>query len=202
MTQSDVRRRPGGRSARVRRDVLDATVQLLIERGGEPLSIAEVASRSGVHETSIYRRWGTREKLVIDALLTHSAHELPTPDTGSLREDLAALERTLVAYVSTPLGLAQSRSLASPSDDPLVEEARAGFWQKRLEAAGVVVRRAIDRGEVPPTTDPRLIIEMLVAPIHFRTLMSHQPIEEPLAQQIADILIDGVGRSGGAQSSV
>lgn len=178
----------------MRHDVLEATVQLLIEKGGEPISISDVATRAGVHETSIYRRWGTREKLVVDALLSHSAHELPVPDTGSLRDDLAALERTLIAYVSTPLGLAQTRSLASPGDDPLVEEARVGFWQERLEAAGVVVTRAIDRGEVPPTTDPRLVVEMLVAPIHFRVLMSHQALAEPLAEQLADILVDGVRR--------
>ncbi len=58
-----VRRRPGGRSARVQVAVLEATFQLLEERGYELLSIASIAERTGVHETSLYRRWKTKEQL-------------------------------------------------------------------------------------------------------------------------------------------
>jgi AcrR family transcriptional regulator len=196
MTEGEVRRRPGGRSARVRRAVLDATLELLVEKAAEPLSIGDVAARAGVHETSIYRRWGTREKLVIDALLSHSAHELPIPDTGSLRDDLAELARTLIQYLSTPLGASQERSLASASEDPFVAEMRVEFWKQRMDAAGVLVTRAIERGEVPPTTDPPLVIEMVVAPIHFRTLLTHHPLDGSLAQRIADVIVDGIaGRS-------
>jgi AcrR family transcriptional regulator len=172
--------------------VLDTTIEVILENGAEPLSIGMVAERSGVHETSIYRRWGTREKLVVDALLSHSAQELPVPDTGSLREDLAALESVLIQYVSTPLGLAQSRSLATSSDDPFVEATRTEFWQRRLAAAEVIVTRAIARGEVPATTDPAVVIEMLVGPIHFRTLLTHRELDRGLAQRIADIIMDGI----------
>ena len=54
------RRRPGGRSSRVRAAVLGATLEALVQGGYEALSIAEVAARSGVHESTIYRRWGTK----------------------------------------------------------------------------------------------------------------------------------------------
>jgi len=57
------RRRPGGRSARVRRAVLDATLELVNAHGLDGVTVAEVAERAGVHETSIYRRWRTREEL-------------------------------------------------------------------------------------------------------------------------------------------
>ena len=68
-TQHEVRRRPGGRSERIRQSVIEATMAVLRDRGWDQFSIAEVASRAGVHETSIYRRWGTRERLATDALL-------------------------------------------------------------------------------------------------------------------------------------
>jgi len=48
--------RPGGRSARVRSSVLDATVELLEDVGYERLSVEAVAARAGVHKTTVYRR--------------------------------------------------------------------------------------------------------------------------------------------------
>src|SRR5689334_5142584 len=99
-----VRRRPGGRSARVRQSVLDATLALLAERGLDGLTVAEVAELAGVHETSIRRRWQTRENLACDAMLNYSEQQLPIPDTGSLREDLATFAAEIAAYDSTPLG--------------------------------------------------------------------------------------------------
>lgn len=83
----------GGRSARVRAAVLAATLEAVSHNGADSLSIPDIARTAGVHETSIYRRWGSRENLVLDALLTYSQEQLPIPDTGSLREDLMAFVR-------------------------------------------------------------------------------------------------------------
>jgi AcrR family transcriptional regulator len=97
-------RRTGGRSARVRTSVLEATIDVLSESGFDTLSIKEVADRAKVHESSIYRRWGTKADLAIDALLSVAQLEVPTPDTGSLREDLLALLRAIAGFLGTPLG--------------------------------------------------------------------------------------------------
>jgi AcrR family transcriptional regulator len=97
-------RRTGGRSARVRTSVLGVTIDVLSESGFDTLSIKEVAERAKVHESSIYRRWGTKADLAIDALLSVAQLEVPTPDTGSLREDLLALLRAIAGFLGTPLG--------------------------------------------------------------------------------------------------
>src|SRR5580693_4679657 len=99
MTKTAVRRRPGGRSARVRQSVLDATLTVLSEEGVDKLTVADIAERSGVHETSIRRRWGTKENLICDALLNYSEVHLPIPDTGSIRGDLGAFASELAAYL-------------------------------------------------------------------------------------------------------
>src|SRR5688572_33420223 len=97
MTQSQPRfepgprPRPGGRSARVRSAVLEATLELLAERGYDGAEVPEVARRAGVHPTTVYRRWGTKSRLVGEALLERSRPLTPTPDTGSLRPDLGRL---------------------------------------------------------------------------------------------------------------
>ena len=85
---SNSKRRPGGRSARIRQAVLDAAFAELGEKGYGGLSIEAVALRSGVAKTTVYRRWPTRDELVADALDSRSDRNEPVPDTGSLRGDL------------------------------------------------------------------------------------------------------------------
>ena len=64
MTSPDVRPRPGGRSSRVRRAVYDAALEALENRQARQVTIPEIAARANVHPTSIYRRWGTLERLL------------------------------------------------------------------------------------------------------------------------------------------
>ena len=84
-------RRTGGRSARVHTAVLAATIDVLLDRGIDGLTIAEIAERAGVHETTVYRRWGTKANLALEAVLSTSILEIPAPNTNSLRGDLLAL---------------------------------------------------------------------------------------------------------------
>ena len=102
--RKEVQRRPGGRSARVRAAVLRATLEVMAEHGAGGLTISEIARRAGVHATSVQRRWGTTENVVLDAMLTRSQEQLPVPDTGTLRGDLIAFARLVAAYLATPLG--------------------------------------------------------------------------------------------------
>jgi AcrR family transcriptional regulator len=193
-----VRRRYGGRSARVRSAVLDATVEVLRDLGWGQFSLAEVASRAGVHETSIYRRWGTRERLVVEALLLAGDQHLPIPDTGSLHDDLVAFARELAQYLTTPLGAALAQALVAPVEDDLaMADARTQYFQARFQLASVIVNRAVLRGELPDgaMTDGAMALEMLCAPLHFRYLVSHQPIDNELVHRLADLMIQALGGS-------
>src|SRR5687768_13717083 len=67
--QAPRRRRPGGRAARVRAAAIAATLAELAESGYTALSLERVAQRAGVHKTTLYRRWGSREELVLEAML-------------------------------------------------------------------------------------------------------------------------------------
>ncbi len=174
--------------------VLEATFDELVERGIEGFSVAAVASRAGVHESSVYRRWNTREDLIVDALLARSAAEIPMPDTGSVHRDLVELAGLLSRYLSSPLGSALARMSALAVEDESLARARADFIASRFSAMRVVIDRAIDRGELPPHADARLALEMLVAPLHVRTILSGEPLTDNLPEQIVDILLEGLRR--------
>jgi AcrR family transcriptional regulator len=75
-----VRRRPGGRSAQVRRTVLDAALAELSAVGYAAFTIDGVARRSGVHKTTIYRRWNGPGQLVADAIISYADAAAPIPD--------------------------------------------------------------------------------------------------------------------------
>jgi AcrR family transcriptional regulator len=186
------RRRTGGRSARVREAVLKATLRVVAEQGADAVSIREIARQARVHETSIYRRWRTKEHLILDALLDYSEEQLPIPDTGTLRDDLVAFATSVTNYLASPLGRTVARSMAVADDDVTVAATRAQFWQSRFDLARVIVDRAKSRGELPDDIDPAMALELLIAPLHFRTLLTRQPIDEQRAGQVVDLLLKGI----------
>jgi AcrR family transcriptional regulator len=187
-----VRRRTGGRSARVRGAVLDATLEALAEVDPSEVTISEIARRAGVHATSIQRRWGSRENVLLDAMLTLSQEKLPIPDTGNLRDDMIGFARSMTAYVATPLGEALVQTMAATADDAILAANRTQFWQARYDTVRVIIDRAIDRKEVPAGTDPQLAMELLVAPLHFRKLLTRQAIDERFIENMVDTLVRGL----------
>jgi len=187
------KRRPGGRSGRVRAAAIAATLAELAERGYAALSLERIARRAGVNPTSLYRRWGSRERLVLEAMLEQVAANVSVPDTGSLREDLLELARTAATNSARPEVAAMARAVAAqaPHDTDLAAAAEA-FWAERLALDGAIVERAIARGEVALTTDPTQVIEAVIGPIHLRLLLTGQPIDDTFLERTVDTVVDGV----------
>jgi AcrR family transcriptional regulator len=194
MSSPEVQRRTGGRSARVRRAVLDATLQVVVEQGTSALSVGEIARLAGVHDTSIYRRWPTKEHLILDALLDASQAHIPIPDTGALRSDLVAFATLVADYLADPIGQALMTSMAVAGDDAPLAAARAQFWQSRFELARTIIDRAVTRGEVPVGTDPAMVLELTIAPVHFRALLTREPLDDDVIGRLVDLVIDGLNR--------
>lgn len=193
------RRRPGGRSARVRAAAIAATLAELAEAGYTALSLESVARRAGVHKTTLYRRWGTREELVLEAMLERAGRHISVPDTGSLREDLLELARTAAANAATPEVTAMARAVAGQAPyDGRLAAANRRFWDERLALDSVIVERAIERGEVAPGTQPRQVIEAIIGPMHLRLLLTGEPVDDAFLSSVVDIVVDGI--AGTAQA--
>jgi AcrR family transcriptional regulator len=166
-------KRTGGRSARVRQAVLDAALALLLERGYDGLSVAEVARVAEVAETTVYRRWPTKAELVTAAIGELAANENPLPDTGSLRGDLTTLLTQIVDLLRRPeIERLARASVAVTGDDSGQAQARTAFYRMRTAGSAQVAVRAIERGELPAATDPEAVIEHLVAPAYVRLLLT------------------------------
>src|SRR5262245_19518819 len=98
-------RRPGRpRSAAAHEAIRRAAITLFIEQGPEAMSIEAVAANAGVGKAAIYRRWPSKEELVIDAVIEVFA-EASSPDTGNVRDDLVQSTKDLQALMaSSPTG--------------------------------------------------------------------------------------------------
>jgi AcrR family transcriptional regulator len=177
----------------VRAAAIAATLVELAECGYSALSLEDVARRAGVHKTTLYRRWGTREELVLEAMLERASEHVSVRDTGSLRDDLLDLARTAAANAATPEVAAMARAVAAESPrDGRLAAANRRFWAERLALDGVIVERAIERGEVAAETDPNRVIEAVIGPIHLRLLLTGEPIDDSFLEGIVDVVVDGV----------
>ena len=192
MTEPVGRRRPGGRAARVRQAVLEATVAVVAEGGADAVRIGEIARQAGVHESSIYRRWPTREHLVFDALVDYNRDRLPIPDTGRLREDLVAYLAMVSEYAATPVGQAMVKAMVGTQDDAVMAAERAHFWQNRVDRTRVIFDRAVTRGELAADTDPVAALELLTGALYFRLLLTRQPIDDNTTGHLIDVLVTGL----------
>lgn len=180
--------RPGGRSARVRTAVLQATLEEVADRGAR-FSVEAVAARAGVHKTTVYRRWPTRTQLLVEALLERSRIEVPIPDTGSLREDLRALMRAVVANLKSQLARGVLRVLVDEAHDAELRAAAIDFWRERFALVTELINRGIERGEVPRDVDADLMIEALIAPLYLRLLVTLEPLDDEFLDRVVDLVL-------------
>jgi PAS domain S-box-containing protein len=169
----------------VRASALAATIDELAESGYAALTLDAVATRAGVHKTTLYRRWGTREALVLDAMLALAGEQIEIADTGSLAGDLLALATTSARTAGSPQGQAVVRAVvAAGAHDAPLAEANERFWTERLALDGEIVERAIARGELPAGTDPQTVIEAVLGPIYFRLLVTAEPPEPAFLERV------------------
>ena len=146
-------------------NILDAVIAVIEETGTLAIKVDRVAEFAHVNKTTIYRRFPKRDDLVLAAILAQAKTVIPVPDTGSLRSDLWEIAVMVRATVTSPLGRAL---LSASAMSPELAELRPAYWQTRFAAAAKILERSTERGECPAVDDPQLLIELMVAPIHFR----------------------------------
>lgn len=178
------RRRPGGRTARTRGQVLDAVLAELGEHGYDGLTMEAVAARAGVHRATVYRRWSDVGGLLADVLDAAGDDDWRPPDTGSLEGDLTALNQEIqTAMVAEPPIMAAL--IAASFRSGKAAEAQQRLWEDRYARCEVVVGRAFHRGELPPGTDGRRLLVAATAPMYHHLVLLRTPHDPDLPAHAA-----------------
>jgi AcrR family transcriptional regulator len=185
-------RRPGRpRDAGADEAILTATVELLADGGIAGLSMDLVAKRAGVGKATIYRRWASKEELVLDALKT-APPTIPTPNTGSVRGDLVAWATALAKrFRDAPANDVLPHLIEAAVFDDRVRESLSVYLHGRQDTVRTILERGVERGELA-AADVELMIDVLIAPFLYRRLMTGAPITTSFAKRLADFVL---GRS-------
>jgi AcrR family transcriptional regulator len=193
--QTDAPGRQMGRpkDARADRAILETTLELIAERGAHAFRTEDVAARAGVGKGAIYRRYRSKEELVTAAVAALVREEIAVPDTGSTRGDLLALMREAVElYRSSLPGRLVPKLIGAMADNPeLARAVRDGFVAVRRSALSEVLRRGVERGDLRSDLDLELALDVLGGPLFYRLLVTGGPLDEQLAESVADLILRG-----------
>nr|MDQ3757161.1 TetR/AcrR family transcriptional regulator [Actinomycetota bacterium] len=171
--------------------IVDAAIDVLREQGFGGFTVDAVAARAGVSKATIYRRWSGKEELILAAAETVVA-DLPSPDTGSVRDDLLAIAKAVAAHFTSDTAGCLAADLVAEATRN--EEARAlmrRFTSARRTVSVAVVRRAIARGELRADVDPDTVVDAVVGPIFFRARVSGASLGPRVIERIVDLALRG-----------
>jgi AcrR family transcriptional regulator len=189
------------RSAECDRLILDTALAEYAARGLEGMSVDAVAARAGVSKATIYRRYPSKEELVVAAVLVMADETAPKPDTGSLRGDVSASLQNLRALLADPVLGAATRMLVSDvlHHDGLATMHRE-FVRMRREGTFDAFRRAIARGELDPEVDFDFAADILSAPLFYRHLVMRETVTDEYVERVVDNFIARYGVMSGVDS--
>ena len=178
-----------------RERVLTATLDLLTQAGLGGLTIDEVAKRSGVAKTTIYRHWPNRNALIIDACLRMTDGDDEPPDTGSLEGDVKAILTDLAELLVTARWSSMLPSIVDAAErDPEIAEVHSRLQRWHAAPLRAALERAARRGEIPPEADLSAIAAALRGPLYFRRWFSREPIDDSFVDLIVQSVLAGVRR--------
>lgn len=175
MTESATAGRP--RDPSVDRRLAEAAIEVFGDEGWAGFTVEAVAKRSGVGKASIYLRWPAKQELLLEALRRHVGG-VAEIETGNVRDDLIALAVQLLRGRLGPSGRAAFRIMLEADRIPGVADHWQAIRESQVLAARAIVRRAIERGELPADTSVTLLLDTLVG-----AAMNHVHATPPAARE-------------------
>ena len=172
-------------------EILDATVDLLLEVGYDRLTMDGVATRARASKATLYRRWTGKHSLVVDALMrSKRSPDLADVDTGTLRGDL------LATYCG-PGGFAGKDNAAMlaaiitalHTDEDFAAEFRARFLAPKIEVSRRIYARARQRGELAPGVDLEILVPALAGILLHRVFLLGLPVDATTVATVIDQII-------------
>jgi AcrR family transcriptional regulator len=173
--------------------ILAAASSLILMRGFESMTVDEVASNAGVGKATVYRRWSRKEDLAVAAMEQLYRDEMPSPDTGSIREDLRSMFGSVLSFVNSPAGIDYLRTTIKESmrDDRIATLYREASLRATASATEVF-ERAIERGEVRPDIPVRAAVEFLGGLLAMRAITGEDMPALDELDDLVDLVLHGI----------
>ncbi|MEW1720062.1 TetR/AcrR family transcriptional regulator [Streptomyces sp. NPDC093109] len=157
----------------------EAALDLLREDGYEALTMEGVAARSRCGKSTLYRQWGTKQRLIAAALHGTRCARLADIDTGTLEGDLRAMARSAAQFSGRDTSLMHALGHAVLQNPELLRALRETLVEPEVAAINGVVRRAVERGEIAPDNPAvEFVAVQLSGVIRARPILEGRPADE------------------------
>ena len=165
-SDTDAAARPDPRIERSRAKLIAAATELLVESGPSALTVDNVAERSGVAKSTLYRHWPSRTALMVDVLRANMPCAPEVPPDADFVACLRTYMRALAGSFTDPEWARILPALFTlkqhlPEVDDLAESDR----DEQVAALTALLDRGVAEGVIPPGLDPQAVIAALVGPM-------------------------------------
>lgn len=183
------------RSRESEQAILDATMELLSELGYRGVTVDAIAARAGASKSTIYRRWPTKENLVIAAF--GQTPLLTPPPRGDVIEQLVeVINQFARAMQDTPLGGVLPALVAERAQNPSLDEALGPLVRQRRQTAVDILKQAVARGELPRGINHELAVDLLTGPVLQRIMVMGQKTDRRFVRQVVQVVCNGLRAAG------
>lgn len=173
--------------------ILGAALKLMAGVGYERMSIEEVARRASTAKTSVYRRWPTKDAMVLAAVRFYmrerssSTGSIPAADSGSLRGDLLAHARRLASRLTPErVSIFAGLLLAMRTNPALADAVRGELIEAEVGVVRLLLQRAIRRGELSGDRPVALLAMLLPSVLFTRLLVLDAPLDDEFLARLVD----------------
>jgi AcrR family transcriptional regulator len=204
---ASVRPRTGNRRNPVlHQAIIAAATEVLAKEGPTRFTIEAVAKLAGCGKPTIYRWWPSRSALLLEVYDQVVRKELSPPEGKDLAKDIGAMLKQI-------WGLWRKDSFGSLYrlilSEMMLEEEGARylsevFIPRRQAFTALAFQAAKDRGEIPPGTDIKFLLDLLYGYSMYRLItrqLDDDQIPDRVGATIAMIARSGIPNSSGTQSS-
>ncbi|WP_306321574.1 MULTISPECIES: TetR/AcrR family transcriptional regulator [unclassified Streptomyces] len=183
------RRGPGRpRQEHVTQAVLEAVVELVAEQGMDALTMDAVASRAGVSKPAMYRRWPTKQDLIIAAAESRVG-ALAVPDMGDFRAELrAVLTERVRAYRQPGVGRLLAGVISAAAEAGAGREAFQAYVTRVTSETRHVLERGMARGDVRADAPIVDVTTLIASSLIFRLVAEMRTPDKELVDSVVDLI--------------
>ncbi|MGL5931030.1 MAG: TetR/AcrR family transcriptional regulator [Dermatophilaceae bacterium] len=173
--------------------VLAEALDLLAHRDLARVTLDDIAARAGVAKTTLYRRWASKEELVLAAIRAagRPPEEEQLPDGGSLRSELlAVVDSPWLGGPQRRLAIFAGLAAAAQTSERVAEVIRSEVIEPYVAVYHRLLQRSLDRGEIDPEFEPRLSVLAEVIPaMSSHRLSSDRAIDRSYFVSVVDNVV-------------
>ncbi len=168
--------------------ILQATLELLAKGGYTEVTVDKVAAMANASKATIYRRWPTKENLVIAAF--DLTKPLNVPSKPKMVDSLVELIWQYSQFLqNTALGGVLPALEAERQHNPELDKFLAPLIEARREPLRTIIKRGIERGELAKATDVEFICDLVMGPIQLRILSMHKTVTKKYILKVVETVL-------------